>query len=214
MEPVLFKEKFFDWPDLSRIIKVKSQETDESKSDEVLNLKPCNTKEMIEQKPPEPDLVLEGSHLGRGTEYFDSAERRHYEITTLAIKIWHILEYDHNLLPELSYGQFHNGDTYVVRWQYMITQTGRDLSGQMSRHSFVGRERCAYFFWQGSESTITEKGASALMTVELDEERGPQGLSGYVGPIPPHLAVAILGSAEPIMGLQKKSPLSVHRTDS
>lgn len=174
MEPVLFKEKFFDWPDLSRIIKVKSQEIDETKSDDILDLKPCNTKEMLEQKPPEPDLVLEGSHLGRGTEYFDSVERRHYEITTLAIKIWHILEYDHNLLPELSYGQFHNGDTYVVRWQYMITQTGRDLSGQMSRHSFVGRERCAYFFWQGNESTITEKGASALMTVELDEERGPQ----------------------------------------
>lgn len=50
----------------------------------------------------------------------------------------------------------------------------KDLKGSQSRRSLVGRERCAYFFWQGKNSTINEKGASALMTVELDEERGPQ----------------------------------------
>lgn len=38
----------------------------------------------------------------------------------------------------------------------------------------AGKEKCCYFFWQGHNSTISEKGTSALMTVELDEERGAQ----------------------------------------
>lgn len=39
-----------------------------------------------------------------------------------------------------------------------------------------GKERCAYYFWQGRNATVSEKGTSALMTVELDEERGAQVL--------------------------------------
>jgi len=90
--------------------------------------------------------------------------------------VFHILEYDHLKLDAASHGQFHDHDTYVIRWHFIISQKGmRNIRTQEQREqSTTGRERYAYFFWQGRHSTITEKGASALMTVELDEERGPQ----------------------------------------
>lgn len=52
--------------------------------------------------------------------------------------------------------------------------SGRELSGQPSKHATVGRDRCAYFIWQGSGATLNDQGAAALITVQLDSERGPQ----------------------------------------
>ncbi|KAK3605398.1 hypothetical protein CHS0354_036306 [Potamilus streckersoni] len=176
METILFREKFCDWPDTSRLIKVKSQE-EISETKEMVELAPYDAKLMLAENMTPVTLVLEGSHVGRGTKWFEDMEGfvRELDIVTLDVVVWHILEYDHYKLPNHSYGQFHEGDTYVVRWQYMITTSGaKDLKGQQSKISYAGRERCAYFFWQGKSSTINEKGASALMTVELDEERGPQ----------------------------------------
>lgn len=87
--------------------------------------------------------------------------------------MWHVLDYDKKLLDEASHGQFHERDTYVIRWQYRVTVTGRDLRGQPSQHGLLGRDRFCYFIWHGSAAPATEQGASALTTVELDEERGP-----------------------------------------
>lgn len=50
---------------------------------------------------------------------------REQDIVTLGVTVWHVLEYEHYKIPETSYGQFHDGDTYVVRWQYMITSKGQ-----------------------------------------------------------------------------------------
>ncbi|CAH1789919.1 unnamed protein product, partial [Owenia fusiformis] len=180
METLLFREKFSDWPDQSRLIAAKSRENpaENTNKPEAEALKAFDAKLMV-AKPSNPvDLVLEGSHVGRGTKWLEDLDGifREFEIVTLDVQEWHVLEYEHNLIAKPSHGQFHEGDTYVVRWQYMITQSGmKSLKGTASRHGGrTGREKCAYFFWQGQGSSITEKGASALMTVELDEERGPQ----------------------------------------
>lgn len=171
-ETILFREKFLDWPDFSRVIKVK--DNNEKTIDGSIVVKPCDAQIMRKSEPVYPDLVLEGSHLGRGIEYFDEETNRHFEIATMAIKTWHISEYEYEELPEESSGQFYDGDSYVIRWQYMLTVTGRELSGKPSKHSVIGRDRCAYFCWQGRKAPLNDKGAAALLTVELDHERGPQ----------------------------------------
>ncbi|XP_076089117.1 uncharacterized protein LOC143059490 isoform X5 [Mytilus galloprovincialis] len=177
METILFREKFADWPDNSRLIKVKGPDDMSGSKMDLADLKPFDANLMLRLNTKPVTLVLEGSNVGRGREWDEDMDGfiRKQSIVTLGVKVWHVLEYDHFELEETSYGQFHDGDTYVVRWQYMITnKESKDLKGSQSRRSLVGRERCAYFFWQGKNSTINEKGASALMTVELDEERGPQ----------------------------------------
>lgn len=100
-------------------------------------------------------------------------ERRLHNISTNDFKVWHISENEKKVLSGFSAFHFFSGETYVVRWYYHVTATGRTLKGTPSRHNVTGRSRVAYFFWQGQSSSISDKGVSALMTVELDEERGP-----------------------------------------
>lgn len=77
MEPVLFREKFFDWPDKSNLIKVKeSDEKAISSGTDITTLEPYDAQSMLDNQLDDPDLELEGSHLGRGVEYYDQAERR------------------------------------------------------------------------------------------------------------------------------------------
>ncbi|XP_074660460.1 uncharacterized protein LOC141912918 isoform X2 [Tubulanus polymorphus] len=176
METVLFREKFIDWPDTSKIIKVKSTDDSQNKRARSENLKAFDVQKMI-PLPTEPvNLKFEGSNVGRGKKWMENLDglKREFDVTTIKITCWHVMEFDHYQMPKESYGQFHDGDTYVIRWIYLITAAGlKSLKGHAARHSVTGRERCAYFFWQGRFSTVNEKGASALMTVELDEERGP-----------------------------------------
>ncbi|XP_050666476.1 supervillin isoform X3 [Leptidea sinapis] len=171
METILFKEKFLDWPDYSRVIKVKTQEYKSS----VLEINPCDAEEMWSNDYQEPDLVLEGSHIGRGTNYYDKDSMRHYDIKTQSVCKWVIQEYDYQKVENDSeISEFFSGDSYIIRWDYQITVSGRELNGKPSKHNVTGRDRCAYFCWQGKDASSNEKGAAALLTVELDREQGPQ----------------------------------------
>ena len=185
METIIFREKFLDWPDKSRVI---GKRAGEKEKDDIIDvnvapswvwadLQGVDGSELAGREQTEPDLELEGSHLGRGAGYYDQAEMRRYEISSQSVTAWHVTETDYSPLPAGWSGQFHSEETYVVRWKYKVALTGRALQllgGGASKHSAVGRDRCAYFFWQGADSKVALQGASALHTVELDSERGPQ----------------------------------------
>lgn len=75
---------------------------------------------------------LDGFDVGRGYGLVEAEEWRRYEIGTLAVEVWHILEFDYSRLPRQSIGQFHEGDTYVVKWKYMVSTAGWWFSNNRS----------------------------------------------------------------------------------
>uniref|UniRef100_A0A8C1SWP6 Supervillin n=1 Tax=Cyprinus carpio TaxID=7962 RepID=A0A8C1SWP6_CYPCA len=169
-ETCLFKEKFLDWKDASRLSPKNELKENSCRAYSASLMLP------VLQSPI--STVLDGQNVGRGHGPVEKGLddcMRSLEISTVSVDVWHILEFDYSRLPKQSIGQFHEGDAYVVKWKYMVSAAvgSRQKLDQM-RSAGPGREKCCYFFWQGRNSTVNEKGTSALMTVELDEERGAQ----------------------------------------
>ncbi|XP_059388210.1 supervillin-like isoform X5 [Carassius carassius] len=172
-ETILFKEKFLDWSDSKKSTKNGDSHIVENKEHRGGECRPYDVSLMLTTVQTPIKTVLDGVNVGRGYGLVEGDEGRNFEISTLSVEVWHILEFDYSRLPKQSIGQFHEGDTYVVKWKYMIsTAVGKRLHSE--RIIGPGKEKCCYFFWQGRNSTVNEKGTSALMTVELDEERGAQ----------------------------------------
>ncbi|NWZ91947.1 SVIL protein, partial [Nesospiza acunhae] len=173
-ETILFKEKFLDWTELKKLNEKNSSESLHQKEESRSDSKPYDVMLMVAVPQTTVGMVLDGMNIGRGYGLVEGEDGRQFEIITASVDVWHILEFDYSRLPKQSIGQFHEGDTYVVKWKYMVSTTvGSRQKGEQQVRA-VGKEKCVYFFWQGRHSTVSEKGTSALMTVELDEERGAQ----------------------------------------
>lgn len=71
------------------------------------------------------------------------------------VLIWRIEKFQKVPLPEEQYGQFCDGDSYIVLHTY------EDKNG---------KEHVVIYFWQGLESSVDEKGASAIEVVRMDTE--------------------------------------------
>ncbi|XP_077481961.1 supervillin isoform X2 [Stigmatopora argus] len=181
-ETALFREKFLDWAERK---KEEASPTEELKSPirsyagplPDLELQPCDANTLLDNEPPMVQTVLEGVDVQRGHGVVRTEDGRQAELSMLAVDAWHIKEYGEEELPRESLGQLHEGDAYIIRWKYSITTLvgKRQKPGELSA-GVAGRERTACFFWQGLHSSVSEKGTSALKTVELGNFRGAQVL--------------------------------------
>ncbi|XP_040290183.1 supervillin isoform X7 [Bufo bufo] len=173
-ETILFKEKFLDWTEMKKPIeKTLCEELPKQKVEKQEDVKGYDVMLMVPVSQAAVATILDGFNVCRGYGTIEGDDRRQYELSTVSVDVWHILEFDYSRLPKQSIGQFHEGDAYVVKWKYMVSTTVGHR--QKTEHVRVaGKEKCAYFFWQGRNSPVSEKGTSALMTIELDEERGAQ----------------------------------------
>uniref|UniRef100_A0A8C7MAH9 Supervillin d n=1 Tax=Oncorhynchus kisutch TaxID=8019 RepID=A0A8C7MAH9_ONCKI len=169
-ETALFREKFLDW----------AERKEESAMDEAAKpdvLKPCDAKALLDSVGGPVRSLLEGVDVQRGYGMVRTEDGRQAELATVAVDAWHIREFEEEELVAASLGQLHEGDTYVIRWKYSVTTVvgKRQKPGELSSGG-AGRERSACFFWQGRHSSVSGKGTSALMTVELGNHRGAQVL--------------------------------------
>ncbi|KAJ3427674.1 villin [Anaeramoeba flamelloides] len=105
------------------------------------------------------DINVEQMHQMRQKE-----SERTIDDGTGTLKIWRIENFKKEDVDESTYGQFFSGDSYIILYTYMQGT----------------RERYIIYFWQGRHSTTDEKGTSALLTVELDEELGGQAVQSRV----------------------------------
>ncbi|XP_076154122.1 supervillin [Alosa pseudoharengus] len=179
-ETALFREKFLDWSERKSLetpveeVKLKTPVHITLSSDS--ELRPCDVASLLQGVGNPVRTLLEGVDVQRGHGLVRSEDGRQAELATVGVDAWHIREFDDFEIPQESVGQLHEGDTYVIRWKYTITNVvgKRQKPGELS--SGPGRERSACFFWQGRKSSVSGRGTSALMTVELGNHRGAQVL--------------------------------------
>jgi len=72
------------------------------------------------------------------------------------VEIWRVKDHSKEPVMPNMYGQFFDSESYVILYTYILKN----------------REQYVIYFWQGKKSSITEKGSSALLTVDLDDSIG------------------------------------------
>lgn len=79
VETILFREKFLDWPNMAKIIKVKDSKAKDVNEaiDGSIVVSPCDAKVMIKKNVTPVDFILETTHLGRGTGWYDEEVNYH-----------------------------------------------------------------------------------------------------------------------------------------
>lgn len=72
------------------------------------------------------------------------------------VKIWRIEKFRKVDVPEKEHGVFYEGDCYVILYTYQVKKY----------------EKHIIYYWQGLKSSTDEKGASAIIAQQIDDEMG------------------------------------------
>lgn len=72
------------------------------------------------------------------------------------VEVWRVNNFKREAMDPSLYGQFWAGDSFIVLYSYKVNT----------------KDAWIIYFWQGRDSSIDEKGASALIAKEMDDELG------------------------------------------
>jgi gelsolin len=108
------------------------------------------------------NVELIGSDLDHKVKYNSAASEPAWNDgkvgQTAGLFIWRIEDFEVVAWPREKYGQFYNGDSYIVLYTYKV--------GSKNDPEKLGHD---IFFWLGSKTSQDEAGVAAYKTVELDE---------------------------------------------
>lgn len=147
-ETTLFREKFYDW--LSGMLPIAVTAGDSTQqagnvAETIKQLSPEELSETMARQRRTPNAVEIS-----GIEEKDGVMAASGNV----VAVYRIEGFEKVACPENEFGQFWSGESYVVLYRY---KKGN-------------REKSIVYFWQGRDSSINEKGASALLSVEVFED--------------------------------------------
>ena len=186
---IIFKiGKFIDWPNQNNtpalkkigyngslkkvepIIKSQSPKSIPNTAQENIfnyeSLSDRDVQSLVAPNDTQVNLILEQTNLGRGRHWFDQTENRRFDIVTENVHGWKIV--NNELVDCGKLAELIENYSYVIKWHYKVNAVGfRTLKGNASSHKGVrGRDRYALFFWQGKNASRSEKGCSALLSLD------------------------------------------------
>lgn len=106
------------------------------------------------------NVELIGTDIDHQVKYKSAAEEPAWQVVGKApgLFIWRIENFQVIPWPKDKYGQFYDGDSFIVLHSYKV--------GSKDGSEKLGHE---IFFWLGSHTSQDEAGTAAYKTVELDE---------------------------------------------
>ncbi|EED20683.1 actin-binding protein Fragmin, putative [Talaromyces stipitatus ATCC 10500] len=120
---------------------------------------------MTELNFGDTNIWLIGTDIDHKVKYNSATTEPAWNNGTIGIQpglfIWRIEDFHVVPWPKELYGQFYDGDSYIVLYSYTIPRSENGEQAERLAHDI--------FFWLGAKTTQDEAGTAAYKTVELDE---------------------------------------------